>query len=67
MNPGQLGTPSHYGRTDDVGGECFEWDLLWVGPDDAGIIERQLSLCKKQVNHDYAYGTVLCSFFFEKI
>ena len=30
-------------------------------------MKRQLSLCKRQVNHDCAYGTVLCSFFFENI
>ena len=30
-------------------------------------LKQQLSLCKRQVNHDCAYGTVFCSFFFEKI
>ena len=30
-------------------------------------VKRQLSLCKWKVNHDCAYGTMLCSFFFEKI
>ena len=30
-------------------------------------LKQQFSLCKWQVNHDCAYGTVLCSFFFEKI
>ena len=30
-------------------------------------LKRQLPLCKRQVNHDYAYGIVLCSLFFEKI
>ena len=27
------------GGENDACGECFEWDLLWVGPDDAVIIE----------------------------
>ena len=31
------------------------------------LVKRQLSLCKRQVNHDCTYGTMLCSFFFEKI
>ena len=30
-------------------------------------LKRHLSLCTRQVNHDFSYGTVLCSFFFEKI
>ena len=30
-------------------------------------LKRQLSLCKRQVNHDCSYGTLLCTFFFEKI
>ena len=30
-------------------------------------LKRQLSLCKRQVNHDCSYGTLLCSFFFENI
>ena len=30
-------------------------------------VKRQLSLCKQQVNHDCAYGMMLCFFFFKKI
>ena len=30
-------------------------------------VKQQFSLCKRQVNHDCAYATMLCSFFFEKI
>ena len=30
-------------------------------------LKRQLSLCKRQVNHDCSFGTLLCSLFFEKI
>ena len=35
--PGQPGTPSHHWGADDDSGECVEWDLLWVGPNDVGV------------------------------
>ena len=38
-DPGQPGTPSHHWGADDDCGECVEWDLLWVGPNDVGVIE----------------------------
>ena len=33
------GVPSHHEGADDDCGECVEWDLLWVGPNDAGVIK----------------------------
>ena len=36
---GKPGTPSHHRGSNDAYGECFEWDLLWVGPDDVVVIE----------------------------
>ena len=36
---GQPGAPSHHWRADDDCRKCIEWDLLWVGPDDAVISE----------------------------
>ena len=36
---GQPGAPSHHWRADDDCRKCVEWDLLWVGPDDVGVIE----------------------------
>ena len=38
-DPRQPGTPPHHWRVDDACGECVEWDLLWVGPDDVFIVE----------------------------
>ena len=37
--PGQLGIPSHHWGADDDGGECVEWDLLWVGPNAVGVVK----------------------------
>ena len=39
MDPRKPGTPSHHWRVDDACGESVEWYLLWVGPDDVGVIE----------------------------
>ena len=36
---GQPGIPSQHLRADDDYRECVEWDLLWVGPDDVGVVE----------------------------
>ena len=41
VDPGQPGIPSHHGGENDACGECFEWDLLWVGPDDVVVIETK--------------------------
>ena len=38
-DPGQLGAPSHHWGADDDCGECVEWDLLWVGPNDVGVVK----------------------------
>ena len=37
--PGQPGVPSHHRGADDACRECVEWDLLWVGPNDAGVVK----------------------------
>ena len=37
MYPVKLGAPSHHWGADDDCGECVEWDLLWVGPNDDGV------------------------------
>ena len=37
-DPRQLGAPSyHWGAYDDCG-QSVEWDLLWVGPNDVGVV-----------------------------
>ena len=38
-DPGQLGVPSHHWGADDDRRECVEWDLLWVGPNDVGVVK----------------------------
>ena len=38
-DPGQPGTPSPNWGVDDDCGECVEWDLLRVGPNDVGVIK----------------------------
>lgn len=38
-----------------------------MGPDDAVFGGMTVSLCRRQVNHDYAFGTLLCALFVEKI
>ena len=45
-----------------LGGTYYGWAHMMLVS-----LKRQLSLCKREVNHDCAYGTVFCSFFFEKI
>ena len=40
---GQPGTPSHHWGVDDDCGECVEWDLLWVGPNDVGVIKTTVA------------------------
>ena len=45
-----------------LGGTYYGWAQMMLVS-----LKRQLSLCKRQVNHDCAYGTVLFSFFFENI
>ena len=45
-----------------LSGTYYVWAQMMMS-----LLKRQLSLCKRQVNHDYAYGTVLCSLLFEKI
>ena len=45
-DPGQPRTSSHHWRADDASGECFEWDLLWVGPYDAVISEMIVVVVK---------------------
>ena len=42
VDPRQPGTPSHHRGSNDACGECFEWDLLWVGPDDAVVVEMKI-------------------------
>ena len=36
---GKPGAPSHHWGADDAYGECAEWDLLWVGPNDVVVVE----------------------------
>ena len=38
-DPRQPGAPSHHWREDDDCRKCVGWDLLWVGPNDVGVIE----------------------------
>ena len=38
---GQPCTPSHNVGANDACGECFEWELLWVSPDDAVVVENK--------------------------
>ena len=45
-----------------LSGTYYGWAQMMLSS-----LKRQLLLCKRQVNHDCAYGTVLCSLFFEKI
>ena len=40
--PGQPGAPSHHWGADDDCGECVEWDLIWVGPNDVGVAKATL-------------------------
>lgn len=40
----------------------YGWDQMMLSS-----VKQKLSLCRKQVNHDYAFCTFLCAFFFEKI
>ena len=42
VDPGQPGAPSHHWRADDDFRKCVEWDLLWVGPDDVGVVEMTI-------------------------
>ena len=39
VDPGQPGVPLHHWGADDDCRECVEWDLLWVGPNDAGVVK----------------------------
>ena len=39
VDPGQPGIPSHHWGVDDDRRECVEWDLLWVGPNDVGVVK----------------------------
>ena len=39
VDPGQPGAPSHHWGADDDRRECVEWDLLWVGPNDVGVVK----------------------------
>ena len=36
---GQPGIPSHHWGADGDCGECVEWNLLWVGPNDVGVVK----------------------------
>ena len=45
-----------------LSGTYFGWAQMMLVS-----LKRQLSLCRRQVNHDCSYGTLLCAFFFEKI
>ena len=38
-DPGKPGVASHHWGADDDRRECVEWDLLWVGPNDVGVIK----------------------------
>ena len=65
--PRQPGVPSHHrGQMilveSVLSGTYYGWAQMMLVS-----LKRQLSLCKRQVNHDCSYGTLLCAFFFEKI
>ena len=45
-----------------LGGTYYGWAQMMLV-----LVKEQLSLCKRQLNHDCTYGTMLCSFLFEKI